>query len=136
MQIYLSHAYEDAAIARKVAKLLRAEGLDVWQAQTEVLPGDNWAEKISQALNESHAMIVLLTPEALRSPPVRHEIEFALGNINFRNRLVSVLVGPPEKISLDAIPWILRNLPVVRMAQLEPADEVIKEITRALLEPA
>ena len=44
-----------------------------------VLPGDNWPNKVDQALQESDAMVVLLTADALRASWVRREIQYALG---------------------------------------------------------
>ena len=48
---------------------------------------DNWAEKLGQALNESDAMVVLVTHEALTSINVRRE----------------------------KMPWILRPLNVIKL---------------------
>jgi hypothetical protein len=54
-------------------------------------------------------MVVLLSPEATQSELVQREIDFALGSLQFKDRLVSVLVRPTEDI-----PWILRKLPFIR----------------------
>lgn len=50
-------------------------------------------------------MIVLLSPESMRSDHVRREIEYALGDPNYEGRLFPVLVRPTENI-----PWILRKI--------------------------
>ena len=66
MKVFISHSHETRALAKKVGESLKRAGLDVWTEQ-EILPGDNWAEKIGQGLASSQAMVVLLTPEALNS---------------------------------------------------------------------
>ncbi|MCP4662415.1 MAG: toll/interleukin-1 receptor domain-containing protein, partial [bacterium] len=62
MRVILSHAAKDSELARRIAAVLTAAGLTVWDPVAEILPGDNWAAKAAQALQESEAMVVLLTP--------------------------------------------------------------------------
>ena len=95
MQVYLSYAYADRELARRVAAFLLDAGFTVWDAEQQIFPGDNWAEKIGQALKESSAMVVLLTPEALKSVYVRREIDYALSQKAYSHRLITVLADSP-----------------------------------------
>ena len=53
--------------------------MELWDDTYEIYPGDNWAQVTSQALEESQAMIVLLTPESrMDSKSIRWDIEFAM----------------------------------------------------------
>lgn len=61
MKVFISHTQQDDAIARKIADALQKDSLDVWDNRY-LMPGDNWAGKVSQALEESNAMVVLVTP--------------------------------------------------------------------------
>ena len=131
MKVYISHAHTDDSFVSKVEAGLEKVGLEVWNANREVLPGDNWVDKIAQALKESEAMVVLVTPDALRSNWVRWEIEYALGERGYRKRLIPVLVRKPE----GDIPWILRRLPMIDMEEF--TEEVgINQISQALLKAA
>lgn len=132
MKVFISHAHQDSALARKIADALQKDGLDVWDDRY-IMPGDNWAEKVSQALDESKAMVVLVTPEALQSEWVRREIEYALGKKDYNNRLIPVLVGPRESIPQEKIPWILRRLKAIELPNPEEQEEGIKQITETLL---
>ena len=132
MKVFLSHTHKDSFLAKKIASALVASGLDVWNAETEILPGDNWAEKISNALKESDAMVVLLTPESLESRIVQREIEYALGDKSYNKRLIPVLVGSEENVSVESIPWILRRLNMIRLSKPEQTEEGINQITEAL----
>ena len=136
MKVFISHAYTDEPFVRKVVTGLEKVGLEVWDATREILPGDNWADKISQALQESEAMVVLLTPDALRSSSVRWEIEYALGQQGYRERLIPVLVGDPEEIPKEDVPWILRRLHMIDMGKYAEEEEGINQIAQALLEAA
>ncbi|MEK7686166.1 MAG: toll/interleukin-1 receptor domain-containing protein [Verrucomicrobiota bacterium] len=132
MRVFISYAMPDAELARKVADGLRREGLSVWLADQEILPGDNWAEKVSQALNESQAMVVLITSETFRSRAVMREIEFALGNKEYRQRLIPVVIES-ERIPDETIPWILRRYQMVRVPEGGRIADCVSEIKRALL---
>ncbi|HYN26263.1 MAG TPA: toll/interleukin-1 receptor domain-containing protein [Pyrinomonadaceae bacterium] len=130
MQVFISYSYETKALAQKVGEALKRAGLVVWNDQ-EILPGDNWAEKIAEALEQSQAMVVLLTPDALRSTTVRREIDYALSRKSFNKRLIPVLVGSEDDILFEDLPWILRHLNVIKIPAGKQ-EEGINQITRAL----
>jgi hypothetical protein len=135
MKVFISYSYADEMLARKVTKALEQAGLDVWDAEREISPGDNWAKKIAEGLDESEAMVVLLTPTAIHSKILRREIDYALGKKSFDNRLIPVLVGSPEKFPEDGIPWILRRLNMINLPE-HGQEEGIRQITQALKEVA
>lgn len=132
MKVFLSYTHNDSFLAKKITSALIKNGLDVWNAETEILPGDNWAEKISTALKQSDAMVVLLTPESLESRVVQREIEYALGDKSYNKRLIPVLVGSEESVPAESIPWILQRLQIIRLSKPEQTDEGINQITEAL----
>ena len=136
MKVFVSYAHTDEAIARRVADILHQAGLEVWEATREIMPGDNWAAKVDQALQESQAMVVLLTPHTMRSNWVRSEIEYALGEIRFRDRLIPVVVGDPDELKNEDVPWILWNLKTIRLTEHANEEEGIKEIARTLQQVA
>ncbi len=133
MKVFISHSQEDEVLARRIADVLKKEGLDVWDDR-EIFPGDNWAEKVATALNESNAMVVLLTADALKSRWVQHDISFALGEMRYKKRLIPVIVGSPEKSTGTYYPWILNRLKTIRLDAHENNEEDLKQIARALLE--
>lgn len=134
MKVFISHAYKDEPFVEKVAIGLEKAGLDVWDATREILYEETLTEKVAQALKESEAMVVLLTADALRSSWVRREIEYALGEQNYRKRLIPVLVGDPEELPKEDIPWILRHLHMIDMDEYDEEEEGIKQIAQAILE--
>lgn len=133
MKVFISHAGADKAFARKVVAGLEEAGFEAWDASREILPGDNWADKTARALQESEAMVVLLSPDALRSGSVRREIDYALGEQRYSNRLIPVL---PKELDEEEIPWILRHLGMVQLGEDVKEEEGIHQIAQALLEAA
>ena len=132
MKVFISHSRENKALVRRVGDALGRAGLDVWNEEQEIFPGDNWAAKTAQALEEAQAMVVLLTPEALNSTWVSREIDFALSTERFKNRLIPVLVGLDDSIAMEKVPWILRHLNVIKLPASGMQEEGISKITQAL----
>lgn len=105
MQVFLSYASADGDFARTLASHLTRRGLSVWTPEEELLPGDNVYFRIGEALKRSRAMVVLISPDSMRSDHVRREIEYALGDPNYDGRVFPVEVRPTSDV-----PWILRKL--------------------------
>lgn len=132
MKVFISHSHETRDLAESVGKALRRAGLESWNLEQEILPGDNWAKRIAQGLEESQAMVVLLSPDSLDSTLVRREIEYALSTKRFKNRLIPVLVGSEEDLDLQKLPWILSHLHVIKLPASGKQEEGIDQITQAL----
>jgi hypothetical protein len=133
MQVFISHSWKDSSLAKKLATVLEKSGFRVWDVSQNLLPGDNWAKSVAQALDESQAMVVLLTPESIHSPWVKNEIEHALGNSTYAKRLIPVLVGAAE----SEIPWILRKLDsIVALPDANANNDQLQKIAQMLKEAA
>ena len=50
--IFLSYASQDADVARRICETLRAEGVEVWFDQSELVGGDAWDQKIRKQIRE------------------------------------------------------------------------------------
>lgn len=140
MKVFISHTHSDQELAHKVAAILEQAGLEVWDATREILPGDNWAQEVSNALQESQAMVVLLTPDSVRSEwarwEMRWDIEYALTRKRFRRRLIPVVAGDPSVLDTDDVPWILRRQKMINLTEHENEEDGIREVARTLLQVA
>ncbi len=110
MQIFISHAAKDRQLASSLAMQLARADFRVWYAAEDVGPGDNWAKKIGQALDESDVMIALITPGSLESEALRGDIQYALTEKKFEQRLIPVLVGFATFAAGKDVPWILLKM--------------------------
>ena len=107
MQIYISHAFADLDYALELSARLAEAGVKVWSG-AELFPGENWGLVSGKALEESDAMVVLVSPEAAGSEWVRHEVGYAMGAIRFKDRLVPVLVRPTRGMR-----FVLERFPAI-----------------------
>jgi hypothetical protein len=112
MKVFISYAASDRDVARELAEHLELEGHSVWYPDGSLYPGDNWALEVGKALGRSEAMVVLLSPQAMKSDWVRRDIEFAFSTVKYRGRLIPVMVKPTTDL-----PWILKKLPLVRLSK-------------------
>ena len=114
MKVYISHAQADKTAADELAADLRADGFQVVHPDQDVFPGDNWPLKIGRALEESKAMVVLLSPKSVASPWVQKEIEYGITSRRFNGRLIPVMLHKTARY-----PWILKKL------RVEPFDATV-----------
>lgn len=126
-KVFLSYARADRDQARKLAYHLREAGLEVWDPEQELLPGSDFTSDLKEALDTAEAVVVLISPEAMESRSVSHEIEYALGAKHLRGRLISVVVRPTKEI-----PWILNTLHMIRY---EHAGKTSQHIAELLTQP-
>ena len=132
MKVFISHSSKDEALASKVVSYLEQAGLDVWYDEREIMPGDNWADKVAQGLRESEAMVVLLTPSAMESDFMRRDIDYALTQKRFKGRLVPVLAGDSQRFQGISIPWIFDHLPVISLTENDTSDKDFDRIAQVL----
>src|SRR5438132_5424756 len=125
MKVFISHADADADLGKRVGDELRASGFQAWDISL-VFPGDNLGTELGKALEESNAMVVLLTPNAVKSPNVTLEIGFALSNMNYKGRVIPVVAAPPEQLPREEIPWILNRFQMIQLPEADRDGEGIQ----------
>jgi len=79
LNIFVSYDREDTDFSEVVQVKLHKAGYEIFMDQEQLNAGDNWREKIDQAIRYSQALIVIMTPEATVSSYVNYEWAFALG---------------------------------------------------------
>jgi len=70
--VFLSYAREDSARAQQIAEALQSAGIEVFW-DSEIPPGQTWADYIEQKLTQSKALIVLWSEHSTKSQWVREE---------------------------------------------------------------
>lgn len=132
MKVFISHSNKDDALASQIASSLEKAGLEVWYDNYEVVPGENWADKIGRGLSESDAMVVLVTPTALESNILSRDIDYALTQKRFKGRLVPVLAGDARRFQGWSIPWIFEHLPIISLKENATSEKDLDQIAQVL----
>jgi TIR domain-containing protein len=76
-RVFVSHSHHDTDFTNRLVADLSAAGADVWVDVIGIDRGD-FQERINEALEACQYFVLVLTPEALRSPWVRMETHAAI----------------------------------------------------------
>lgn len=76
-KLFLSHAWVNKALARRLARRLGHRGLEIWLDEEQMEPGDALPGRIRQAIQSCSHLLVLLTKASANSRWVQREITFA-----------------------------------------------------------
>ncbi|MGJ3192223.1 tetratricopeptide repeat protein [Paenarthrobacter sp. FR1] len=90
--VFISHAHDDAAIARALAAALGERGFSVWHGEENLRLGEPIRLAIDHAIRSAAAVIVLLSAASLSSSSVHRELEVALEG-RPQSELLLVAVG-------------------------------------------
>lgn len=76
--VFVSYSRRDQQFVRTLVEALQQEKVNVWIDYLSIKPGEEWASVIENALTESDALIVVISPNSVESPYVRGEYRLAL----------------------------------------------------------
>ncbi|NWJ48604.1 MAG: SUMF1/EgtB/PvdO family nonheme iron enzyme [Chloroflexi bacterium] len=104
LKVFLCHSSGDKPVIRELYRHLKAESwIDPWLDEEELLPGQPWQYAIEKALEESHIILVCLTPESVsKIGYVQAEIETALYYAKYMPEGLSNII--PLKLAECEIP--------------------------------
>jgi TIR domain len=75
--IFLSYSHKDIEIMRQVRTDLDASGFHVWTDETLVPGTESWKNSIENAIQNTHALVVILSPDSKQSVWVERELDYA-----------------------------------------------------------
>lgn len=108
-KVFVIYARQDRALADELFRILRLIPVEVW-SDDQLRAGDHWQEELRSRLRDTESFVLLLTPQALGSSSVLHELgaAWALGKpiilVVTDRRLVGRLpvdLGKAQTISVD-----------------------------------
>ncbi len=76
-KLFLSYAWIDKSLARRVARRLGHRGFNVWLDEQQMQPGEELPRRIQEAIRSCRHLLVLLTTTSATSKWVLKEIAFA-----------------------------------------------------------
>lgn len=109
--VFISYAAQDRETARRVYEALTGAGINAWMFDQFVKPGEDWTEKVRQALDEAAYGVFLLSPASLRSPSAKREYMHFLS----QNKPMYVTIIQP--VDDDDIPYPLNDLPAIELTE-------------------
>ena len=132
MKVFISYANSDREVADSLADKLSQYGLDPWQAEKNIKPGDNWAEKYGQALEEADALVVILSKYSADDSSISKDLKYAISNRKFKDRLVTIYRDNPERINRTDLPWSIKKARHVEIDNYPNRDQAFDKVARWL----
>lgn len=103
--VFISYSAKDRITAASIADELRRRGVSVWFDQQEILAGDSLVGRISEGIDSSDYLLVLLSRSSLDSAWVQREVGIAFDR--FGTEAGNVII--PVKIDDSPIPPLFKS---------------------------
>jgi hypothetical protein len=78
IQVFISYSHKDSQYARTLANHLKRHGVNVW-IDDRIEYGSKWTSEIEKGLNDSQAVIVIMSSNSKESEWVQNELVYAQG---------------------------------------------------------
>jgi hypothetical protein len=154
--IFVSHVEEDADIALEIALGLEETGYSTWCYELDGIPGASYLLQTGQAVANSKAVVVVISPHSVGSRQVTREVIRAhesdkdfipvrrdISHIEFQNRQpewreaigAATSIGVPTEGAVSVLPRIIAGLKALTIQPAAKADSArIEQIRKALSE--
>lgn len=109
-EVFVSHSHADHAFTLKISADLARHGVPVWFSERNIRGAQQWLDEIGAALDRCDWMVVILTPEAVKSHWVGQEVRFALGDKRYRDRVIPVEL---RRCEAKKLAWPLVNMQII-----------------------
>ncbi|MBQ3583280.1 MAG: toll/interleukin-1 receptor domain-containing protein, partial [Lachnospiraceae bacterium] len=93
--IFISHSSKDNKLASELCEYLEANGKSCFIAPRDIRYGKEYAEEIVDGIDDSKAMILLLSEQSNQSPHVLREVERAV------SKSIPILIYKLENVELS-----------------------------------
>src|SRR6266571_3650147 len=77
--VFISYKHDDGDFAEILINRIEKAGFNTWVDNDKLHAGEDWRREIDQAIMDSFALVVIMTPEARGSEYVTYEWAFAWG---------------------------------------------------------
>jgi class 3 adenylate cyclase/tetratricopeptide (TPR) repeat protein len=93
--IFISHSERDLPVANEIIRGLESSGYSTWYFERDMVPGTSYITQIAQAIEQSQAVVLVVSSNALDSDQVSKEV---VGAFERRKPFFPVLVDltPPQ----------------------------------------
>src|SRR5687768_458388 len=131
-EVFLSHATQDQAAARRLRDVLVAHGIPVWFSPHHIRGAQQWQDEIGEALKRCSWFMLLLTPHPVKSMWVKRELNYALIEKRYEDRIIPLLFKRCEFRSLS---WTLPQFQFIDFTKdyADACDQLLRVWKKRLL---
>ncbi len=93
-KIFISYSRKNKLFTRKLNKAIDDSGIDCWVDWEGIPLSSDWMAEINAAIEESDAVVFVISPDSLKSKICMNELETA---IQYNKKIIPVLYAEPER---------------------------------------
>ena len=134
LQVFLLHARQDEGAVRRLYQRLVKEGANVWLDQEKLLPGQDWAHEIHNAIHRSDVVIACLSKQFNKRGGYRHEeLRIALEKAASLPEGMTFLI--PARLEMCVMPEPLGRWQRVDLFESDGCKKLIRVLKECTLTP-
>ena len=126
ISVFVSYSRTDREHAEKLAIALRDRGFKVARDVEDILPTEEWKERLKELIYEADAIVFLLSPRSAVSDVCAWEVEFAS---SLNKKIAPIVI---EDVSGKDIPPMLSRLNYIFATQRDRFENAASSLSDAL----
>ncbi len=125
-KVFLSYSRRDREGAQRVSDVLRDREFGVFRDTEDILPTEEWKERLEQLIEEADTIVFLLSPNSVSSEVCAWEVEHAT---SLSKRIAPIVI---EEVDTADIPPLLARLNFIFCTERDRFDDAIDNLVSAL----
>ncbi|PJK30169.1 TIR domain-containing protein [Minwuia thermotolerans] len=122
----MSYSRKDRERAQGIADALRSRHFGVFRDTEDILPTEEWRERLQQLIEEADTIVFLMSPQSIASEVCAWEVEYAT---SLNKRIAPIVI---EEVEGSAIPPLLSRLNFIFCTERDPFENAIDTLSSAL----
>lgn len=125
-KVFLSYSRKDRERAARFAEVLRARRFVVFRDTDDILPTEEWKQRLEQLISEADTIVFLLSPHSAASDVCAWEVEQATA---LSKRIAPIVI---EEVEAADIPPLLARLNFIFCTDRDPFENAVDTLVSAL----
>lgn len=120
-KIFISYSHKNIDVVSSLVNMIASPNIDIWIDEKSIAPGQRYATAIFEAIKNSNVYVIFLSKDALDSPWVMTELDFAINEQISRKdfRIMPVLLETCDiPAVLSNVDYIDGRCPVYQIAEI------------------
>jgi len=125
-KVFLSYSRKDRERAQGIADALRDRHFGVFKDTDDILPTEEWRERLQQLIEEADTIVFLMSPHSIVSEVCAWEVEYATA---LNKRIAPIVI---EEVEGQQIPPLLARLNFIFCTPRDPFQNAVDTLVSAL----
>jgi len=125
-KVFLSYSRRDRERAQRIADVLRDRHFGVFKDTDDILPTEEWRERLQQLIEEADTIVFLLSPHSVASEICAWEIELAA---SLNKRIAPIVI---DEVDTALIPPLLARLNFIFCTERDRFVDAVDSLVMAL----